>query len=393
MLSNPHIDLLDLFPAASTAGQTPLVLPASCLALVGPVPSSSLLHLALNHLRQSDSDAQSPALPQSTRARGKQRARDDDDDLDLSAAAGDSGDEGGGDLCTSSSPAQQRRVLILTPDEAALRDELAREGDVSLFGSRRDGETVRLLDKVDIRYLPSSSHLTYFLSAVHTFSSRHAPDAQAAYRDSGAKSLLDPTCLPYDPTLVVLHSPSDYLDEPVNEGCGIDAYASIVAHFLSTGARLGSSSPLLVVIDPLAAHTSLPLLPARLQAKTKTKKRSFGDEGDPAPTTTTTGGDRNSMALVSVLERFFDYVGEVEPIPPASPPAPDIAPPGPQQQQQSQHLLLSCAASPRLRTTTLARPASAHLHRVGLEVVLHRVGEDDAEGEEPGRTRIEVRGG
>ena len=244
MLHEPHIDLLGLFPSTSTAGQTPLALPASSLALIGPLPSSSLLHLALNHLRATDSELHPPSRPLSARARGKQRARDDDD-LDLSAAPDDSGDEHGDELGTGRrSVEQQRRVLVLTPDEAALRDELAREGDVSLFGSRRDAETIRLLDKVDIRcvlsllfysvetimvehaadplarrYLPSSAHLTYFLSTVHTFSSRHAPDAQAAYLDSGAKKLVDPSCMPYDPTLVVLHSPSDYLDEPVNEGC------------------------------------------------------------------------------------------------------------------------------------------------------------------------------
>ncbi|GAA5890140.1 hypothetical protein JCM8208_002713 [Rhodotorula glutinis] len=389
MVHGEHIDLLGLFPSASTAGHAPLVLPASSLALIGPLPSSSLLHLALLHLRDTDTDQQPHDRPLSARARAKQRARGNDDDLDLSAAAGDSGDDDGDQLGTSRTLAQPRRVLILTPDEGALRDELASEGDVSLFGSRRDGETVRLLDKVDIRYLPSSAHLTYFLSTVHTFSSLHAPAAQAAYLDSGAKKLVDPSCLPYDPTLVVLQSPSDYLDEPVNEGCGIDAYASMIAHFLSSCARLGSSLPLLVVLDPLAAHTSLPLLPARLQAKPKGKKRSFGgDEGDPAPTTAT-GGERNSMALVRVLERFFDYVGEVEELPPSSPPPLGAAPPP----DQPRRLLLSCVASPRLRATRLGGPESAHLHRVGVEVVLHRVGEDDVDGEEPGGTRIEVVGG
>ena len=115
------------------------------------------------------------------------------------------------------------------------------------------------------------------------------------------------------------------------------------------------------------------------------------------------------MALGRVLERFSDYVGEVEisasrsslclsarplerradalprarAVPPASPPPLGAAPPAP----QPQRLLLSCVASPRL-----ARPENTHLHRVGVEVVLHRVGEDDAEGEEPGGTRIEVVG-
>ncbi|GAA5842296.1 hypothetical protein JCM9279_005336 [Rhodotorula babjevae] len=387
MLHDPHIDLLGLFPPTSTASQAPLVLPASSLALIGPLPTSSLLHLALHHLRPSDSysEAQLHTRSLSPRARGKQRARDDDD-LDLSAAADDGGDEDGCEPGTGTRPVgQQRRVLILTSDEGALRDELAREGDISLFGSRRDGETIRLLDRVDIRYLPSSAHLTYFLSTVHTFSSRHAPDAQAAYLDSGAKKLVNPSCLSYDPTLVVLHSPSDYLDEPANEGCGVDAYASMIAHFLSSCARLGASPPLLVVIDPLAAQSSLPLLPARLQAKTKGKKRSFGED---EAATTTTGGERTSMALVRVLERFFDYVGEAEELPPASPPPLGAAPPP----EQLKRLLLSCVAAPRLRAKRLAHPEQAHLHRVGVEVVLHRVGEDDAEGEEPGGMRIEVVG-
>lgn len=145
MLAGPSIDLLDLFAPAATASHLPVVLAASSLALVGPIPSSSLLHLALNHLRQGQQHAEprSPTQQLSERARGKQRVRDDiesDDDEGFDEA-----------ILQELGQRQERHVLILTSEEAALRSELVRECDVSLFGSRSDSETARLLDLVDIR--------------------------------------------------------------------------------------------------------------------------------------------------------------------------------------------------------------------------------------------------
>lgn len=261
MLAEDSFELLDLFPAASTSSAQRVALPASSLAFIGPLPDSSLIHLALNHLRAgevpdylSDDDG-----GLSEKARGKRREYEVEEDVEAE-------EQGGGPSRGASK--QSRRVLIVTPEREALRKELARDPDVSLFGLRRDGETTRLLDLIDIRcgrlsylfrttadtavfhsYLPSSAHLTYFLATAYLPSN---PAAQDAYAESGAKNRPDPSCLPYAPTLVILHDPSEYLDEPANARC--------LPPSCSPSVRLAERSELAslaVLAQPPTAHSSL----------------------------------------------------------------------------------------------------------------------------------------
>lgn len=223
------IDLLDLFPPAATVSSTPVALTASSLALIGPVPEASVLHIALNHLRAEADQAASSSL--SDKARGKRRAQEE------------YADEAEQPLVPAT-PARPRRVLILSPDEASIRTELANECDVSLLGQRVDSETARLLDRIDIRcappfapfscgpflvpsiaqsnlcsYLPTSAHLTYFLATVYTSSSGAAQDAQLAFTATGASAPVDPSCLPHEPTMVILHGATSYLNEPDQARC------------------------------------------------------------------------------------------------------------------------------------------------------------------------------
>ncbi|GAA6056263.1 hypothetical protein JCM3770_007283 [Rhodotorula araucariae] len=369
MLAGPSLDLLDLFPPAATVACAPVSLLSSSLAVLGPIPSSSLLHIALNHLRAGEAGGAEHVPPTlSAKARGKQRA------VEGEPGQNDEDDNAVKHLPCLGRP-RQRRVLVLTPDEGALRGELAKEADVSLFGSRRDSQTARLLDLTDIRYLPTSAHLTYFLATVHVFPSPHVTEAQAAYAETGAKSVVDPSCLPYEPTLVILHSPSDYLEEPVSEGAGVEAYASILAHFVSTFSRISSSTPSLVLLDPLAANISLPLLPLHL--RTKGKKRSR-DDGTRAPADEV---ERDRVSLKKLAERFFDYVGVVEELDRPDPEAAIYSP------DEPRRFLLACEATPQLRPRV---PQSQH--RLGVEFALNRVGVDDADGEDEGGMRIEVVG-
>ena len=46
---------------------------------------------------------------------------------------------------------RERRVLILTSDQTALREALAAEQDVRLIGGRREAMMARLLDRIDIK--------------------------------------------------------------------------------------------------------------------------------------------------------------------------------------------------------------------------------------------------
>ncbi|GAA6043541.1 hypothetical protein JCM8097_001213 [Rhodosporidiobolus ruineniae] len=344
----------DLFPPVGPASPAPLAMPASSVALVGALPAASLLHLALNHLRNDDEEGSS-VDQLSEKARGKRRAVDDEDDFLEEEEAAPS--------LPTGKKGQERRVLVLTPAQDLLRDELVKEGDVSLFGSRRSGETARLLDLVDIRYLPTSAHLTYFLTTVYTSSSSSAQSASSAYRGTNPKSRIDPSYLPYEPTLVVLHAPSDSLEEEANQG-GVESYASILALFLSTFSNLSSSPPLLVLHDRLASSLSLPLLPSHLS--TKRKRPASADEREEED-------DRHRLSLKRVAERFFDWVGEAH----------EVSVDEPYNGPRRSHHVLTLHASPHIRH---AVPAE----KVELEYVVSEVDPSDPDEQEEGGVRIEL---
>jgi hypothetical protein len=111
-----------LFPFGHSYFPTAALAPCSSVALSGPLPHSSLLHLALHHLHEELASA-----TQSTEGVQAAPARQQLDE------------------------ARERRVLILTSDEALLREQLADERDVSLVGSRRSADQTRLLDRIDIK--------------------------------------------------------------------------------------------------------------------------------------------------------------------------------------------------------------------------------------------------
>ncbi|BGP29030.1 hypothetical protein JCM10296v2_000766 [Rhodotorula toruloides] len=369
MLAEDSFDLLDLFPAASTSSAQPVAIPAASVAFIGPLPDSSLIHLALNHLRAGEAPdyLSNDEEGLSEKARGKRRDYEVEKDVEAE-------EQGGGP--SRSAPKQSRRVLILTPERETLRDELARDSDVSLFGMRRDGETTRLLDMIDIRYLPTSAHLTYFLASAYVSSDPAAQDAYAAHTETGARNRLDPSCLPYAPTLVVLHDPSEYLDEPANASAGVAAYGSILAHFVSAFSRLSSPPPRLVLFDPLASPLSTHILPAHLRSSRKGKKRSQ-DADETGNDAAVEAEERDTVPLRRIIERFFDWVGESEELPSL----------GPAYQGRETHaFLLTCRPSPR----TAARLPPKQAQSISLEYRLHRLEDDDPDGEEEGSVRIEV---
>ncbi|GAA5892560.1 hypothetical protein JCM6882_005647 [Rhodosporidiobolus microsporus] len=356
---------LDLFPPTASTSRAPLAVPASSIALFGPLPTSSLIHLALNHLRgEGGQTARTEGI--SEKARGKQREVDDeesfhDDEDDFPPPPRSTGKE--------------RRVLILTPDASVLREELSKEGDVSLFGSRRSSETARLLDLVDIRTLPTFAHLTYFLSTCYTPSTPSAQDAHAAFLATKPRTWVDPSYLPYDPTMVIFHAPSDYLEEPANEDAGLEAYGSLLGLFVSTFLSLTFPTPFLVLFDPLASAHSLPGLPRHLHP-TKQKKRPFeGEEGERDEGRQEGEDDSDRVPLRRIAERFFDWVGEAQ----------EVFSSGKDYNAPSRaHYVLSLEASP----FSLSRSALQQ-DKVEVEFAVVEVGDNDAEGEEGG-VRIEV---
>ncbi|GAA6005680.1 hypothetical protein JCM10207_005293 [Rhodosporidiobolus poonsookiae] len=353
-----------LVHSSPSISQSVPALPASSVALFGHLPHSSILHLALNHLRFQDAQPDlTPAL--SEKARGKQRAKDDEADEDDEFAFPRRKTDSTG------------RVLVLTPDAGVFRDELIKEGDVSLFGARRDAETARLLDLVDIRELPTSSHFTYFCNTCYPASSPFAGEAYAAYlAEVGPNAPLDPSYLPHEPTMVILHALSDYLEEEQYKQGGLESYASLLALFLSTFSSLSEHTrPLLILHDALASRYTLPILPAHLTSTSKKRPRA-GDAGGGQEEEDEEGeDDRNRLSLRRIAERFFDWVGEAHEV---------FIDDHTHNAATTRHFVLSLNVARRFHATLTPAERKAE---VGWTV--SEVGEDDPDGEEGG-VRIEL---
>ena len=106
-----------IFPPSSLRSPS---ISTSSLALTGPLPAASLLHLALSHLR-----APPPPL---------------DDDQGFTE-----------EPSLPPEPGPEARVLVLSSDRAAWRDALVKERDVTLFGVEVESDLVGLLDRVEIK--------------------------------------------------------------------------------------------------------------------------------------------------------------------------------------------------------------------------------------------------
>ncbi|KDE06065.1 hypothetical protein MVLG_03617 [Microbotryum lychnidis-dioicae p1A1 Lamole] len=267
----------------------PTLLKARSIALTGPLPTSSVLHVAVAHLRGHSSEGDH-----------------DDDHSQHSLEARQDDDQVG---------PERRHVLVLTSDQAKWRDSLIRESDTSLFSTSTrsvDASFVSYLDRVEIKHLPTSEHLLYFLTTVYS----HAEHllASQVFIESGTRNKSDPSYLPTVPTLVVLHNPSEYLAESQAQNDGIEAYTSLLALFDSAFTRLSPRSPpLLVLVDNdalileqalLAPHLAQP----RRKRKAEYEERRF-EQGEPPD-------ERHieQMRLLSVLPYFYDWVGIVEPV-------------------------------------------------------------------------------
>lgn len=117
---NPH----HLFPSSGTSSSTSTLLPCSKgVALTGSLPISTLLHLSFSHLRHGNSATSSSissTTPYDSKVKGKE---------------------------TKIEP----HVLIISPDRNKLQESLIEENEESLRSMRCDGESVKLLEKIEFK--------------------------------------------------------------------------------------------------------------------------------------------------------------------------------------------------------------------------------------------------
>ncbi|GAA6059107.1 hypothetical protein JCM10212_002078 [Sporobolomyces blumeae] len=378
MLSSSHtFALADLLPPAPNVERDAASVSAASVAVFGQgLPSSSTLHFALNHLRRAQDQAHDDHANRgiSEKAKGKRRAFDEDDDLH--AALHDHGGDDDGNsnsISRLSRNAPERHVLVLTHDLPKFRAHLAEENDVSLFGRSVDAATSKLLDRITIKHLPTRAHLEYFLATCYDTSNPDRIAANDAYQSSTSATRSDPSYLPFESTLVILHNASDYLDDSSNDGCGIEGYASILALFRSTFSSQSTIPPLLALLESFATTKTLSILPLRLQPPSSKRRRTDHDTGDDEgedDDDELEGDDTPRLPLKTVIERFFDAVCEVQHIP--------VSPTQLEYGDEKRFLV-------DLRGTK-GRPDLSSW----IEYFVQPVGEDDEDGEEEGGTRYVV---
>ncbi|WVQ82152.1 hypothetical protein IAT38_004280 [Cryptococcus sp. DSM 104549] len=161
MLAQLHqqitIPLSSLLPPSSThAGPSrPLLSPAYIL---GPLPSTSPLHLALGFLSSSDPSSRDPGgiYPVTPASKGKQKE-------DNAPAAKES------DAARRGAPA---RVLVIAGGKGEFQDRIAEEDEAWFRNHGGHYEVVRKLKRVDMRYCPTPAHLQALLTVISADNAR-----------------------------------------------------------------------------------------------------------------------------------------------------------------------------------------------------------------------------
>ncbi|GAA5896670.1 uncharacterized protein JCM6883_006975 [Sporobolomyces salmoneus] len=356
------LNLQDLFPPTASTSQAQIDLQTPTIAFIGHgLPGSSLFHFALNHLAKEEETSARSNAALSEKAKGKQRAVDQESE-DVEAEFDDDGQvQGRG---RRQETAKRRHVLILTSDLASLRRELVSENDSSLFGRSRDSERTALLQSITFKHLPTSAQLSYFLASFYDLTNSKASDLHSTYVENQNRSKDDPSYLPFEPTMVILHSPSTYLDESVHTESGIEGYAAMLALFVSTFSNFSRNPPAIVLFDPLASSNSLPIIPPHLSKSRKRPRHS----SEAVSRNDAEDEEVETLPLRAAIERFFEAVAEVIPVP--------LSPTSLEYGHQERF---------RIEARTKRKPSFAF-----LEFSTRKIGQDDDEDEEEGSTRISV---
>ncbi|ODN82162.1 hypothetical protein L202_02456 [Cryptococcus amylolentus CBS 6039] len=166
-MNAPHaLPLFALLPPSPSAPGPSHPLPSPAY-IIGPLPPTTPLHLALNHLAFEDSQARAPSPPAPSR-KGKEKA-------------------------TASLPSEPivapSRVLILTGTKGDFQDCIERENERWIRDYGGIFDVMHRLKRVDMRYCPTPEHLQLYLTMVSSSFGR-SRDPQECHQLEKAPSLI-----------------------------------------------------------------------------------------------------------------------------------------------------------------------------------------------------------
>nr|XP_018263094.1 uncharacterized protein I303_04585 [Kwoniella dejecticola CBS 10117]OBR85252.1 hypothetical protein I303_04585 [Kwoniella dejecticola CBS 10117] len=152
--------------------------------IVGPLPPTSPLHLALNYLGLADhlpySPLNAPRHAQEAvgelakgkgKGKGKERAAENTSQANNQVAETTTND-GNGTKQLSREIRARERVLIITGPKGEYADKIQEEDEDVFRSISGEWETLKMLKRVDIRYCPSPKHLQLLLTLLTESDSR-----------------------------------------------------------------------------------------------------------------------------------------------------------------------------------------------------------------------------
>ncbi|KAH9947261.1 hypothetical protein B0H21DRAFT_739545 [Amylocystis lapponica] len=187
------------------------------------------------------------------------------------------------------------KALMLTPSRQALMSASKQFSDEWLSAHGGEGRTCHWSSRVDILYPPTPAHLVLLLSMFH--------------RHDG--SYYHPTTTVDDAvSLIVLHEISSYFSEHTE--ATVSSYLSLISHALAVISSISVHPIALAVFESDLGRLRLPIL-------RPVSPESLVPSGTP---TERTSARRESMT--AFVEKYFEWIGDVESEASVPPTPPDV---------------------------------------------------------------------
>ncbi|WVQ72404.1 hypothetical protein IAR50_001956 [Cryptococcus sp. DSM 104548] len=240
----PLAALLPPFPSAPGPSY-PLPSPAY---IIGPLPPTTPLHLALNHLAQVDDQACVPSAPTPSR-KGKEKAIETLPKEPITAPS---------------------RVLILTGAKGGFQDCIENENEQWIREHGGMFDVIHKLKRVDMRYCPTPDHLQLYLTMVSDSKTRDPKECHQLERPPGMIILYDVAAMFLEEELLDEEpddSESAMVQNPRRQkpqwktGICIHDYLNLLAAARATVNHFSSCNPSgnatrLVMLEPRLDHTA-----------------------------------------------------------------------------------------------------------------------------------------
>ncbi|WWD17330.1 hypothetical protein CI109_101770 [Kwoniella shandongensis] len=278
-----QIPLSSLFPPSSSEAGPSQPIPSPSF-LVGPLPPTAPLHIALAYLKLADLPPYegngSPRTDHSLHAQGRGKGKEKEH-------------QHGDPLEEEDQFRSPRRVLVITGSKASFGESVEEDDEDWMRGHGGDYEVLRRLRRVDMRYCPTSAHLKLLLTLLSETTDRksHSNEPHLLSQTPSVVILWDVAALfMYDEEVDENEPPKEELDleeerrevelarlarigKRFKSGTTISDYLDVLSATRAMVDHLSSLHPAeapiqLVILEPnVASSSDLPIIPAAAEGE------------------------------------------------------------------------------------------------------------------------------